>query len=257
MAELLFGSALVAYGEAAVALGAEARRPGLAGRLAIWGVRLGWLLQTALLAVQAARADGFPWADRAGALTLLSWLAVGAYLIWGCRPRYTLLGLGVMPLAAGLLALAYALGGVDGDADGSTLLLAAHAALMLAAVAGFTLAGGLGVLYLLEVRRLKRREPRILRFRMPPLEALERLGARTVGVSLGVLALGIVVGALSLVVEGGGIDAVMVATLGAAAFYAGVLLSRPRGRRAAALSVAGLLLVLAVLPIVHFAGASG
>ena len=58
MAELLFWPALLAYGEAAVALGAEARRPGRAGRLAIWGVRLGWLLQTGLLAVQAVRADG-------------------------------------------------------------------------------------------------------------------------------------------------------------------------------------------------------
>ena len=253
MAELLFWPALLAYGEAAVALGAEARRPGRAGRLAIWGVRLGWLLQTALLAVQAVRADGFPWADRAGALTLLAWLAVGGYLIWGCRPRYRLLGLGVMPLAAGLLLLAYALGGADGDADGSGALLGVHVALMLAAFAGFTIAGALGVLYLLEARRLKRREPRILRFRMPPLEALERLSARTVAVSLGVLTLGIVFGALSLVVDGGSVDAVMLATLVAGAFYAVLVLARPRGRRAAALTVAGLALVLAVLPIVHFA----
>jgi ABC-type uncharacterized transport system permease subunit len=252
-AELLFWPALLAYGEAAVALGAEARRPGLAGRLAIWGVRLGWLLQTGLLAVQAVRADGFPWADRAGALTLLAWLAVGGYLIWGCRPRYRLLGLGVMPLAAALLLLAYAFGGVDGDADGSTVLLAAHVALMLAAFAGFTIAGALGVLYLLEARRLKRREPRILRLRMPPLEALERLAARTIAVSLGVLGLGVALGLLSLAVDGGGVDAVMVVTLGAGAFYAGIVLSRPRGRRAAALAVLGLVIVLAVLPIVHFA----
>jgi ABC-type uncharacterized transport system permease subunit len=253
VAELLFWPALLAYGEAAVALGAEVRRPGLAGRLAIWGVRVGWLLQTALLVVQAVRADGFPWADRGGALTLLAWLAVGAYLIWGCRPRYTLLGLAVMPLAAGLLLLAYALGGVDADADGSGLLLASHVALMLAAFAGFTVAGALGVLYLLEARRLKRREPRILRLRMPPLEALERLAARTVAVSLVVLALGVTFGVLSLAVDGGGVDAVMVVTLVAGAFYAGLVFSKPRGRRAAALTVAGLAIVLAVLPIVHFA----
>ena len=71
---------------------------------ATWGVRLGWLAQTALLAVQAARADGFPWATWAGSLNLFVWLVVGAYLIWGCKPRYRLLGLAVMPLAAVLLA---------------------------------------------------------------------------------------------------------------------------------------------------------
>jgi ABC-type uncharacterized transport system permease subunit len=257
LAELLFWPALVAYGEAAVALGAEARRPGLAGRLGIWGVRVGWLLQTALLAVQAARADGFPWADTAGALNLLAWLVVGGYLIWGCRPGYRLLGLGVMPVAAALLVVAYAaggVGGVGGGADGSGALLAFHVATMLAAFAGFTVAGALAVLYLLEARRLKRREPRILRFRMPPLEALDRLSARTVVVSLAVLTAGIALGVLALVVDGGGADAVMGLTVGAWLFFAALVVARPRGRRRAALTLAGLALVLAVLPIVHFAG---
>ena len=60
MAELLFGPALLAYGEAAFAYAGELRGPGLAGRLATWGVRLGWLAQTALLVGQAASADGLP-----------------------------------------------------------------------------------------------------------------------------------------------------------------------------------------------------
>ena len=92
MAELLFWPALLAYGEAAVAYFGEARHPGRAGRLATWGVRIGWLVQTALLAVQAARSDGFPWSTWAGSLNLFVWLVVGAYLIWGCRPRFRLLG---------------------------------------------------------------------------------------------------------------------------------------------------------------------
>ena len=58
MAELLFWPALLAYGEAAVAYFGEARHPGRAGRLATWGVRIGWLVQTALLVVQAARLRG-------------------------------------------------------------------------------------------------------------------------------------------------------------------------------------------------------
>ena len=66
MAELLFWPALLAYGEAAVAYLGEARRPGLPGRLATWGVRIGWLVQTALLGFQAARASGFPWSTWAG-----------------------------------------------------------------------------------------------------------------------------------------------------------------------------------------------
>ncbi len=49
MAEFLVVPALLAYGEAAFAYAGELRGPGLAGRLATWGVRLGWLAQTALL----------------------------------------------------------------------------------------------------------------------------------------------------------------------------------------------------------------
>ncbi len=123
MAELLFWPALLAYGEAALAYAS----PRFA-RLGTWGVRVGWLVQTGLLALQATRAEGFPWGSWAGSLNLFVWLVVGAYLIWGCRPRYRLLGLAVMPPAALLLALAYAGGGTGtdgGDAPGT--LLAAHA----------------------------------------------------------------------------------------------------------------------------------
>src|SRR5207244_2369772 len=108
----------LAYGEAAVAYAGDARRPGPLGRLATWGVRVGWLVQTALLAVQASRSDGFPWDTWAGSLGLFVWLVVGAYLIWGCRPRYRLLGAVVMPLAVLLLALSYAVGGAEASRAG-------------------------------------------------------------------------------------------------------------------------------------------
>ena len=101
MAEFLFWPALLAYGEAAVAYAGNVRYPGL-GRLATWGVRAGWVAQTALLVVQAYRADRFPWDTWAGSLNLFVWLVVGGYLVWGCKPRYRLLGLAVMPLAAAL-----------------------------------------------------------------------------------------------------------------------------------------------------------
>src|SRR3954471_13602311 len=98
LAELLFWPALLLYGEAAVGYFGDARRPGSAGRLATWGVRLGWLLQTALLAVQAARENGFPWGTWAGSLNLFVWFVVTVYL--GVRRPFRLLGLAVMPLAA-------------------------------------------------------------------------------------------------------------------------------------------------------------
>src|SRR5438876_6742338 len=182
LAELLFWPALLAYGEAAVAYVGEARHPGRAGRLATWGVRIGWLVQTGLLGVQAARSDGFPWSTWAGSLNLFVWLVVGAYLIWGCRARYRLLGLAVMPLAAVLLVLAR-LGGGTGAAERSrypNLFLVLHVGLVLAAFAGFTLAAALSALYLWQERRLKRRQPGTLLGRAPALATLDAVAARTV-----------------------------------------------------------------------------
>jgi ABC-type uncharacterized transport system permease subunit len=262
MAELLFWPALLAYGEAAVAYLGEARQPGLAGKLATWGVRIGWIVQTALLGVQAARADGFPWSTWAGSLNLFVWLVVGAYLIWGCQARYRLLGLGVLPLAAFLFALAHAGGGTDvgGASRYSNLFLVLHVGLVLAAFAGFTLAAALSALYLWQERRLKRRESTILRVRAPALARLDELAARTTAVALPALTLGIAVGVARLRDRGGGFDALMAVTLVTWGVYCGYLALRfaagLRGRRAAYVLLAGFVLVAVVrlaLPVTHFA----
>ena len=261
MAELLFWPALLAYSEAAVAYAGNLRRPGAAGRLATWGVRLGWIAQTALLVVQAVRADGFPWDTWAGSLNLFVWLVVGAYLFWGCRARFRLLGLAVMPLAALLLGLARIGGGTEAR-DGSRysdVFLVLHVGLVLAAFAGFTLAAALAALYLWQERSLKRREATLLRWRAPSLLTLETLSARTIAIALPALTLGIAVGFLRLRSDGGGFDAVIVVTLLAWVVYAAYLLLRHelgwRGRRAAYLALAGFALVITVrlgLPIAHF-----
>jgi len=261
LAELLFWPALLAYGEAAVAYFGEARRPGVAGRFATWGVRLGWLVQTALLVVQAARADGFPWASWAGSLNLFVWLVIGAYLIWGCQARYRLLGLGVLPLAAALFALAHAAGGTDtgGARHYSTVFLVLHVGLVSVAFAGFTLAAALSGLFLWQERRLKRHATSILRLPAPSLAALDRLAARTVLVALPAFTLGIAAGLDRLRSRGGSVDALMALTLVTWIVYGSFLLLRYargwHGRRIAYVALAGFVLVAVMrlgLPVGHF-----
>jgi ABC-type uncharacterized transport system permease subunit len=262
LAELLFWPALLAYGEAAVAYLGDLRRPGVAGQLATWGVRIGWLVQTALLAVQAARSDGFPWSTWAGSLNLFVWLVVGAYLIWGCKPCYRLLGLGVLPLAVVLFVLARIGGGTGfgGRSQYSNLFLALHIGLVLVAFAGFTLAAALSALYLWQERRLKRREASILRLRAPALARLDELAGRTIAVALPALTLGIAVGIARLRDRGGSLDALMAVTVLTWAVYGSYLVLRHlagwRGRRAAYVVLAGFVLVAVVrlaLPVTHFA----
>jgi ABC-type uncharacterized transport system permease subunit len=259
LATLLFWPALAGYAEAAFAYTGDALRPGRLARYAIWGVRVGWLAQTGLLVGQAVRAEGFPWGTWAGSLNLFVWLVVGIYLVWGCRSPFRLLGLSVMPLATSLLVVAWAAGGAraSGGAQLGDVFLVFHVGLVLAAFAAFTLAAGLAGLYLWQERRLKRREPHVLRQRAPSQEALDRLTARTIVFGVPALTLGLAVGIARLTVEGGGFDVLMGVALGVWAAYAAFLLLRFeagwRGRKTAYLALAGAVLVVASLvPVSHF-----
>jgi ABC-type uncharacterized transport system permease subunit len=252
LALVLFWPALIGYSEAAFAYVGETVRPGRLARYAIWGVRLGWLAQTALLIAQAAGADGFAWDSWAGSLNLFVWMLVGAYLIWGCRAPFRLLGLAVMPLAAALFVLAWAAGGAGAErrSDFGSVFLALHVGLVTLAFAGFAIAAGLAAVYLWQDRRLKQHAPGVLRVRAPSLVTLESLLGRSVAVALPSLTLGIGIGFARLEAEDRGFDAVIAMTLVAWAFYATFLVLRHeagwRGRRAAYLAIAGFVLVIAV-----------
>ncbi len=261
MVEFLFWPALVAYGEAAVAYFGEARHPGRAGRWAIWGVRIGWLIQTALLAYQVARGESFPWTTWAGSLNLFVWLVVTVYLFWGSRRSFALLGLAVMPLAAVLLAAAWAGGGIGVERKSrySDVFLVLHVGLLMVAFAGFTLAAALAGMYLWQERRLKDRPARLLRLRTPGLASLDRVGALTIAVAFPALTLGIAAGDWKLRRQSAGIDSVMVATFATWVVYAVYLALRRMlgwtGRRAAYVALLGfvfVLLVRLVLPATHF-----
>jgi ABC-type uncharacterized transport system permease subunit len=261
LAEFLFWPALLAYGEAVVAYFGEARRPGAGARFGIWGVRIGWLVQTALLAWQAARAEGFPWSSWAGSLNLFVWLVIGAYLIWGCRPRFRLVGLAVMPLAVVLFALARAGGGTRaaGRSHYGDAFLVVHVGLVLVAFAGFTIAAALAAVYLWQERRLKRREARVLRVQIPPLTSLDLLAARAILAALPALTLGIAAGVVRLHDTGARVDALMAATFVTWAAYAMYVALRAfrglQGRRAAYFALAGFGLVILVrigLQVTHF-----
>jgi ABC-type uncharacterized transport system permease subunit len=249
---LLFWPALIGYSEAALAYVGDSLRPGRLARFAIWGVRLGWLAQTALLVSQAVDADGFPWHSPAGSLNLFVWMCVGAYLIWGCRAPFRLVGLVVMPLATALFALAFAGGGAGRESRGSfdVVFLSLHVGLVLLAFAGFTVAAALAVVYLWQDRGLKRHTPGLLRVSAPSLSTLDRLAARTIAVSLPALTVGIGIGFARLEEDGKGLDPVIAVTLVAWVVYAAYLVLRHeagwRGRRGALLALAGFLLVIAV-----------
>jgi ABC-type uncharacterized transport system permease subunit len=189
-------------------------------------------------------------------------MCVGVYLIWGCRASFRLLGLAVMPLAASLLALAWAAGGTGAAREGDfgSAFLALHVGLVTAAFAGFTVAAALAAVYLWQDRGLKHHVPGLLRVRSPSLQTLDTLVGRTTVAGLAALTLGVGVGLARLEADGGRFDAVIGATLLTWLIYAAAIVLRYeagwRGRRGARLALGGLGLVILVrlgsMPIDHF-----
>jgi hypothetical protein len=147
MAEYLFGFAFLAYAGAAIAYAVDVRRPGPAGRLP-----RGVCGSAGCSRLRSDRpgcaGDGFPWTTWAGWLNLFVWLVVSVYLVWGCRTRYRLLGLVVMPLAVVLLVIARLGGGTGAEERSgySTTFLVVHVGLLSFAFAAFTLAAALSAL---------------------------------------------------------------------------------------------------------------
>ena len=250
MAEFLVWPALLAYAEAAIAYVGILRRPELATRLAIWGVRVGWVAHTALLVAQAVRAEGFAWSSRGGLLNLFVWVAVGVYLIWGCSPRFRLLGLAVMPAVAALFTIASLEGGAAAASSG--LFVAAHVALVVAGSAGFALAAALAGVYLWQERRLRSRAAAVLRAAPPPLLTLDRLASRTALGALAAFVPGVAIG----LARGHEVDLAVVGGVAASLVYSAALVLRWRGwrgRRFAYASLAGFACVAVLaLPMGHF-----
>ena len=260
MAELLFWPALIAYSEAAVAYAGNARHPGRAGRFATWGVRVGWLAQTGLLAVQAARQDGFPWDTWAGSLNLFVWLVVGAYLFWGCGSRYRLLGLAVLPPAVCLLV-------APGSAARPGPATARSSSRSSSSTSGSCSPRSRAspsrpvspALYLWQERRLKLRRAGALLGRAPSLATLDALEGRVIAFAVPALtpASRRLRPAPLATAAGRRAHGVTVLTW---ALYAGYLVLRHdyswRGRRAAYVVLAGFALVALArlaLPLTHFA----
>ena len=218
MADLLFWPALIALRGGGVRVLGDAPRPGAAGARDVGRAARLARSRPALLA-RAGRADRrLPVGELGRARsTSSSGSSCRRYLIWGCRRRYRLLGLAVMPLAAVLLLVARArrrhrdrraqshygeplpdpprrlrargVRRVHARRGAGGALPARGAAAAAALVADF------------------------LRLQLPSLATLERARPRGRSRLAAALTLGIAIGIVRLVRDGGGVDALMAATI--------------------------------------------
>ena len=244
---------LLAYVVAAVlylAYHAGLRAPlARAGRIAL---TVGWVVQTVDIGIRCVH-GAHPAASTAEAMAFIAWMIVAGYLLGSLRYGLSSAGAFAVPAALILLLLARVVPAEPSASPGS--LGVVHVFLATLGVAIFALAAVIEVLYLMQERRLKRKQLDRLRGGSA-LDTLDRLAARCVSFGFPVFTLALVTGAiwvarLGLIHHGGAMrPEYLVAVASWLAF--GVLLvarvgGRWQGRRAAWLTVGGFSGVLLVV----------
>lgn len=132
------------------------------------------------------------------ALSFMAWVGTVAFLVLAWRARLS----GLVALVAPMSFLGVAAAVLGGPASGGDDLFGdgslphAHVLLASAGLALLGLAGLAGLLYLVEHRRLKRKQPVAAGASWPSLEALDRAGAFAVAAGFPLLTLGVLTGAL-------------------------------------------------------------
>ncbi len=237
---------LVAYGMAAVVYLAfhAGRRPvlGRAGRLLLG---LGWAVQVVDIAIRCVRGQ-HPAVSTAEAMAFIAWVIAGGYLIASLRYRLEVAGAFVVPAVLVLLLLARVVPADETTPPGSLGVL--HVGLATVGVATFALAAAIETVYLLQERRLKRKQLDGLRGGNAPLDTLDRLAAWCVSIGFPVFTLALVTGAvwvarLGLLKHGGAVRPEYVVAIGSWLAFGVLLVARAgagwQGRRAAWLTVGG------------------
>jgi ABC-type uncharacterized transport system permease subunit len=161
---------------------------------------LGWLVQTAYLANQALKDPMLlPVTTAFESLMFLSWIValIGLYFMihW---PRQVAVGLFVLPLVLGLVLAAGWFAPRESDWlewGGRTAFWGTIHGIFLLAGAVFTcIAFASGLMYLVQMRRLKSKRPSRFGLTLPSLELSERVNRATITIAFPLLTFGLLIG---------------------------------------------------------------
>lgn len=229
-------------------------RSGVRGAVMLGFAAAGLLAHTLFLVYRAATATGTPLSSQFDWYLLAAWTLVATYLVWTLYHSRTAVGLFVLPIVLALIAVArfFADDQPFPRAEALRVWVVVHLAFQLtgavAVIVGFV--GGL--MCLLQSYLLKHKLPPTRGFRLPSLEWLERVNARSIIASAVLLGLGFLCGLVlnlvagrvpwtDLVVWRSGLLTVWLA---AAAVFTLVYEPARRGRKVAYLTVTTFLLLV-------------
>jgi ABC-type uncharacterized transport system permease subunit len=184
-------------GSYGAALGLEVVRLWFAGRvqrvLRVAFAGAGLLAHSIFLGYRAATVVGSPLSSEMDWCLLAAWLLVAIYLVFLFVYPRTPFGLVLLPLALGLIGAGgwWASRQPYSQPAASRIWGLIHAGAILLATVTVLVAFALGLLYLLQAYRLKRRHGPMEGLWLPSLEWLERMNVRTLATAVAALAVGV------------------------------------------------------------------
>lgn len=238
-------------------------RSGLRGALMIGFAGAGLVAHTLFL-LGRYRHDPVPLSSAFDWYLVAAWVLVAIYLYLTIYHRKNPIGLFILPLVLGLIAVATFLADRAPFAvsEASRFWGAVHGLFLLLGTIAVMLGFVAGLMYLMQAHRLKHKRPNWRGFQLPNLEWLARVNTRAIIVSVIMLTLGVTSGAvLNVINHGRQIDQlpwtdpvllssnITLAWLVCAAIFASVYKPARQGRKVAYLTVASFIFLVISLGV--------
>jgi ABC-type uncharacterized transport system permease subunit len=251
--DILFAIGVGAYGATTAAylasLWSADARVGHAARWLLRGTLVFWTIVLASWAFDVgARGGTRLWMGAS------AWSLCALYLLLLRRYEIRALGSFVSAFATILATLALFMAKPERVVEGGLgdWLLGVHVGLAFVGVTAFAFATAMSLVYLLQARMLKRKSKSKLRRRLPSLQVLDHLALRSITIGFPFYTVALLLGSARAVREGeGGVKIAYALAVFSWVIYGAVLQARLtagwRGRRAAILTVVGLIGVLVVV----------
>ena len=196
MHDICLWTALASYGLGILLIipSVKRRRPSLSPA-SLGALGLGLLLHALALGIEAVRIQRLPVTDVRSALAFYAFLVTLAFFFVYLRYRIVSLGLFMLPLVflLTLISATHAGGSFDSSAFRGGWLLVHISSIFLGYTSLF-LTFVAAVMYLIQERELKSKQPRGFYYRLPSLEVCDELYYRSLVLGLPFLSLGILTG---------------------------------------------------------------
>jgi cytochrome c-type biogenesis protein CcsB len=165
-------------------------------KLGYYALLVGFVIHTAAIATAFVQSGHMPVGNLHQTLSFAAWAVAGVFLAFQFKYRLKVLGVYAAPFIAFIMAIASQIPSAPAEATQTlrSFWLILHVTVIFIGEAGFALACGLGILYLLQENAIKTKKQRFFFKRLPSLDRLDSSGYTCMVIGFTMLTLGLITG---------------------------------------------------------------